>query len=297
MIQQELLLQISKYFSRFSEQVKILNANGEFSINIHAENVLIKILNTIFESDFKNVNYSEGKNYDSIDLRDEYSKYSIQITATSSIKKIKDTLNTYIENQHYKKYEKLYILMLTGRQEKYRQESINKVTNDLYFFNQGTDVIDFTSLYLKLNEHNDLAKILVVKELLESQFSDSIEKSQLIEIKSYQDLCKTINPYLMKNGSTFKMFGPNSSSDSKEELRWDLSLWYKSRREIILPNNKLVQSLIEKNKNLLPSEHLLVFEKYIAHCYAFEKHCADSNFDYRQFLFPKEIVEVIKDGL
>lgn len=44
-MQFELLHNISKYLSRFSEQVKILNSNSEFSINIHAENALIFIFN------------------------------------------------------------------------------------------------------------------------------------------------------------------------------------------------------------------------------------------------------------
>ena len=87
MKQLELLHLISKYLSRFTEQVKILNKNGEFSINIHAENVLIKALNIIYNSDFENMNYVEGKNYNTIDLRDKSNQMSIQITATSSIKK------------------------------------------------------------------------------------------------------------------------------------------------------------------------------------------------------------------
>ena len=41
MNRQETLFRISQLLSRFTEQVKILNSNGEFSINIHAENILI----------------------------------------------------------------------------------------------------------------------------------------------------------------------------------------------------------------------------------------------------------------
>ena len=190
--------QISKYFSRFSEQVKILNANGEFSINIHAENILIKILNIIYNSDFENVNYSEGKNYNSIDLRDRKDNICIQITATANIKKIKDTLGTYIEYGHEKKYKKLLILILTGRQEKYSQEAIDKIVGEDLNFETGTDIIDFATLYLKLNELNDLAKILSVKELLESQFSDVLQNAENDEIDTFQNLCKAIKPYIQK---------------------------------------------------------------------------------------------------
>jgi predicted metal-dependent hydrolase len=100
MNQQDNLSLISKYLSRFKEQVKILNKNGEFSINIHAENILIKILNILFDASFENVNYIDGKNYDSIDLQDKSKKIGIQITATSTISKVKDTLKTYIKNKN-----------------------------------------------------------------------------------------------------------------------------------------------------------------------------------------------------
>ena len=59
MNRQETLFRISQLLARFTEQVKILNSNGEFSINIHAENILINILNTIYACNLKNVNYEE----------------------------------------------------------------------------------------------------------------------------------------------------------------------------------------------------------------------------------------------
>ena len=65
MNQQKLLFRISQLLSRFTEQVKILNSNGEFSINIHAENILINILNIIYDCNLKNINYEEGKTYQS----------------------------------------------------------------------------------------------------------------------------------------------------------------------------------------------------------------------------------------
>ena len=71
MEQQKLLFRISQLLSRFSEQVRILNSNAEFSINIHAENILIDVLNVIFDCELENVNYEENKTYPSIDLRDK----------------------------------------------------------------------------------------------------------------------------------------------------------------------------------------------------------------------------------
>lgn len=117
MKQHELLLSVTKYLSRFKEQVKILNANGEFSINIHAENVLISILNILYDCLLENVNYIEGKNYNSIDLRDVNKKIAIQVTSTSDIEKIKHTLSQFFKYKHPENYETLFVLILTDRQK------------------------------------------------------------------------------------------------------------------------------------------------------------------------------------
>jgi len=69
MNQEYKLYRIAQLLSRFREQVKILNSNGEFSINIHSENILIHILNVIYNCNLKNVNYEERKTYPSIDLK------------------------------------------------------------------------------------------------------------------------------------------------------------------------------------------------------------------------------------
>jgi len=293
MRQQEVLQAIAKYFSRFKEQVNILNANGEFAINIHAENVLIKILNIVFECNLENVNYVEGKNYDSIDLRDTNKGLSIQVTSTSNIKKIKDTLKGYTENEHYNVYSILKVLVLTGRQERYSQDSLDKIIEGKYSFKGSVDIIDFTTLYVLLNKQNDLSKMLAVKELLEAQFSDILEAGKYNDIQLFKDLCKAIKPYFEENGRIFKKFGPNSGADVKEPLRWNLTLWYKARREKLLPNNKIVSTLINEYVSLIPEEHKELFDEFQSHAYAFEKHCEDAGFDYTMYQFPKRIVDVI----
>lgn len=297
MNQQELLLLISKYFSRFKEQVKILNSNSEFSINIHAENVLINILNVIYGCDFENVNYSENKNYDSIDLRDKSNKMSVQVTATSGITKIKNTLEKYIENKHHEVYDEIKVLVLTGRQKKYSQDSLDAIIQDDITFKENTDIIDFSTLYVELNKQNDLSKILAVKELLEQQFSDTQTNSSIQKLDSFKELCKAIKPYLDENNNIFVNFGPNSGAKSNGPVRWDLTLWYKARREKILPNNKVISELLKINKDLIPSESSETVAKFQNHVFAFEKHCEDALFDYSQYLFPQEFPKLIMNGL
>lgn len=293
MQQHELLLSVSKYLSRFKEQIKILNANGEFSINIHAENVLISILNIIYNCNLKNTNYTEGKNYNSIDLKDEDKKISIQITSTSNIEKIKHTLRQFIKYKHLEKYEKLVILILTDRQQSYSQKSLDQIIQGKINFEQGKDIIDLTSIYVKLSAINDLKKTLVVNELLASQFRDIKDNdSKNITFSTFEKLKDFLKPLFIENGQIFKDFGPNSGAKSTEPLRWDLTLWYKARREKLVPNNSIIANIIKLNTHLISKENEDIFNDLLSHIYAFEKHCEDANFDYSSYLFPNKILKI-----
>lgn len=134
MNQQQSLYRISQLLSRFTEQVDILNSNGEFSINVHAENMLIGILNVIFDCELENVNYQGSRTYPSIDLRDIRKRIAIQVTASSHLEKIKHTLSEFIANDLYKEYDTLYIYVITKKQKTYKQSSINDVVEGKYSF-------------------------------------------------------------------------------------------------------------------------------------------------------------------
>lgn len=171
MRQQELLYRISQLLSRFTEQVRILNSNGEFSINIHAENILIKVFNVIFDCNLKNVNYEENKIYPSIDLRDRSKRIAIQVTSIGNIEKIKHTLSGFVENGLYKDFDILYIYIITEKQKTYKQSSIDDIIGKKFVFSSDF-IIDKTDLYIKLNAINDIQIIESVYQLLENQFAD-----------------------------------------------------------------------------------------------------------------------------
>jgi len=207
MNRQETLFRISQLLSRFTEQVKILNSNGEFSINIHAENILIKILNTIYACNLKNVNYEENKIYPSIDLRDYDKRIAIQVTSTSSLDKIKHTLACFISNELYKDFDTLYICIITEKQKKYKQSYIDEIIEGKIKFTTEY-IIDKTDLYKILNAQNDDQNIINVCKLLETQFADN--KNEFDKWKLY---CKGLYEYdqYIKNLYTYfdiKGFSP-----------------------------------------------------------------------------------------
>lgn len=186
---------ISQLLSRFKEQVKILNSNGEFSINIHAENVLISVLNIIYDCDLKNLNYEVGKTYPSIDLRDTQNKIAIQVTSTAKFKKVKDTLELFIKNEFFNEFDKLYIFIITEKQQKYDQQKIDVILNGKFIF-KVDDIIDNTDIYKELNSQNNFVKITAIWEILEEQFTDNntkIESNNSLEtIKSQQTTIESL---------------------------------------------------------------------------------------------------------
>lgn len=189
MNQQKLLFRISQLLSRFTEQVKILNSNGEFSINIHTENILINILNIIYDCNLKNINYEEGKTYPSIDLRDYDKRLAIQVTSTSNLDKIKNTLSGFISNNLYKKFDTLYVYIITEKQKKYKQNSIDEIIENKIRFTTEC-IIDKTDLYKILNAQNDIQKITNVCKLLETQFADNKK-----EFDKWDLYCKGLYEY------------------------------------------------------------------------------------------------------
>ncbi|MCT3833945.1 SMEK domain-containing protein [Elizabethkingia anophelis] len=174
MNQGDKLGRISQLLTRFKEQVEILNSNGEFSINIHAENILIKVLNEIYDCNLENVNYVKAKNYPSIDLRDESKRIAVQVTSKGNLDKIKNTLSKFIENDLHLKFDKVFVFVITDKQNKYDLTKIDELLQGKIKF-EKSDILDRKDLYLELNKQNNLEKINIVCKLLEEQFADNKE--------------------------------------------------------------------------------------------------------------------------
>lgn len=189
MNQQSMLFRISQLLSRFTEQIEILNSNSEFSINIHAENILIKILNLIYNCNFKNVNYEENKIYPSIDLRDYENRIAIQITSTATLDKVKHTLYEFVKNDLYNDFDNLYIYIITKKQKTYTQSKIDEVLEGKFDF-PSKNIIDKTDIYKELNAQNNSEKINRVCELLEEQFTD-----KKTELNKWDIYCKGLFDY------------------------------------------------------------------------------------------------------
>jgi NACHT domain/Pentapeptide repeats (9 copies) len=186
MNQFDLLQNISKYLARFSEQVQITNAAGTFHLNIHAENLLVGLLNATYDLDLVNVNHVKNGNYPGIDLLDEKNGVAFQVTSMPDMEKIKKTIAGYFANRTYEKAPILKMYMLTRKisnsqavidklivaeKKKLLTAGVIKHIDDVKIdFSVKRDILDKDSLFADLNASNHLLKIKKVEKLLEQQF-------------------------------------------------------------------------------------------------------------------------------
>jgi hypothetical protein len=104
---------IATYAARFVVEVEGFNAIGNYHINIHAESFLVPVLNEVLGLQLENLNATQQKNFPAIDLADFKNRVAIQVTSTSSLEKIKSTLETFGRHNLDQQFDVLYIYIIT----------------------------------------------------------------------------------------------------------------------------------------------------------------------------------------
>lgn len=192
MKKEEYLKDIANSLALLSKRIEILNSINFYDVNIVAEDFYAEFLNLIFGYELKNLNVVE-KNAKAIDLCDEKNKISIQVTSDNSSEKIKETIKKFIEENHYLKYNRLIVLILT-KKKKYRTKFNTENTFD---FNVEKDVMDYNDLIKSIRD-KDTNKLHEIKEFLFLQFDEKIseiKKTQASEVDTIIDLIE----YITKN--------------------------------------------------------------------------------------------------
>lgn len=75
---------------------------------------------------------------------------------------------------------------------------------------------------------------------------------------------EAIEPALIENWAIFKNFDPNNSyrTDPESELA---NVWQRKMRAIILPNNRKILTLLDRNRRLLTSDEIQILEEFRHH--------------------------------
>lgn len=207
MNQQTSLNRISELFSRFSTEVDIQNSSGEYSINNHAEYVLLPLLKVVFDCpNLKRL----GDTFPGLDLGDEVKGIAFQVTSTNTLQKVQYTLKQFFDKKLYKKYKKIYVYILVESKENINQTKVNKEIEflkkhskasereeniDKINFSIEVNIINNKSVYSKIKEINDYNLIEKVLKILESQFSD-LKKSDFVnEDEFYNKYKKSVETH------------------------------------------------------------------------------------------------------
>lgn len=172
MKRQECIDKITVAAGRFVEEVKGFNTNGLYNINVHAENFLIPVFNSVFQLQLENLNHTEKKNFPAIDLLDKKNRAAFQITSTSDFSKIKTTLETFAEHRLQDKIDTLYIYILTGKQSKYSDEKLKDLIPDGFVFNTQKHVLDKDNLLERINAISSTPVIEQLAKIFQQEFSD-----------------------------------------------------------------------------------------------------------------------------
>lgn len=143
------MIQSGQYLNYIIEHLNIIryeliskNKLNLTSENIYLENFLMELLNLVYNYNLENLNQLK-KNFPGVDLGDESKKIGIQITSTSTSKKINETLSKFINNKLYLQFNSLKVFILTQKQKSY---SIF-YDNTQFIFDKNRDIMDFDDLY------------------------------------------------------------------------------------------------------------------------------------------------------
>jgi hypothetical protein len=218
----KLLVSIRDYLTRFQLQVKIASANSEYDINQHAENIIIPIFNIVFEAKFKNVNDTDKKHFESLDLiDDEVTQTGIQVTSTRSLEKIKSTLSQFIKSGLQKRVKRVYVYILTEKQNSYSQEAIDVIVKGRFKFDSASNILDATDLYALIKSLNDVRLFQRINELLEVQFSD-LKIAGDFNYTNYETFRTSYKEKCINNFSRLNFFGLSVSRRPREVELYEL---------------------------------------------------------------------------
>lgn len=170
MRKKEKIDKIAELFARFRAEVQNLNSLNLYDINIHAENVIIPILNLVYGVNLININNKE-KNSSAIDLIDIENRIAVQVTSTATGEKVKHTIDEFIKGKRAEDFDTLLIYIITEKQKKY-SDNIFVLAHDNELDFSEKQILDYSDILKELNSWINISKIDQLLELLKKEFCD-----------------------------------------------------------------------------------------------------------------------------
>lgn len=171
----------------FLEKEIALKASSNLNdLPVIAEDFIKGLFNIVFDLNLENLN-SSNFNYPGIDLGDKKNKVAVQVTCTTSTKKIQDTIDSFIKYELHKNYNCLYIFTLKSKCKNYSKLN----TSEYFLFDPQKHILDFTTLYKfkilnlptkKLKEISDFCNQEI--QYLSESGLDELRKQKLTQIEN-----------------------------------------------------------------------------------------------------------------
>ncbi len=160
--------QIKRALGGLSFEVSMSTSLNQLSINVHAEQFFVELLNDLFNYNLVNTNFEE-QNATSIDLLDKDNRVAIQVTSDSSLNKVRQTLSKFCEKKLDEKVDRLIILNLIKKTN--HKETIIGETD--FKINLKEDVWDYTDLISEIN-NLEIDKLIKINELIDKHLNPTI---------------------------------------------------------------------------------------------------------------------------
>jgi hypothetical protein len=180
-----LAIKIRYKLSHLTSYIEISGLSNLYDTHIISEYFFKDFLNLLYGYSLEDINTSQ-KNNIATDLIDNYNKVSIQVTAETSLEKVKDTILKFERERLYEKFSKLILLILVNKKIKHTSSII---TNGKYKF-ERLDISDITNYILQtdINKQEKIVNFLEKELILDNKdqiFSQEmdilIELLQLID--------------------------------------------------------------------------------------------------------------------
>lgn len=235
----QIINSIAQSLSRFKSEVEILNSSSLYDINLHSENVLIPLLNELFQLTLENANKTK-KNYPGIDLIDVENRVAFQITSSNDNTKIKHTLKKVIEYNIYNDVDFVYVYILTEKKKSYNKESYTEILEDKIDFDPDKHIIDYSNVMNMLDSIIQATRINTIADLLAEQFTDEKIDSRKKIAENVEEIVKEdIYPNLIKIATPPKIFIAELNIERQQIINKSWETDYKlkksaSQRKVIM---------------------------------------------------------------
>ncbi|MCC7256728.1 MAG: SMEK domain-containing protein [Dokdonella sp.] len=146
MKQLELHNRLREQLAKVAYEVEAAVAAQHLDIAQISENLVLGLLKAVLGlRHLRNLNAEERTNFPGVDLIDETARVGVQVTASTTIDKVKSTLLTCEKHGVSRRMDRLIIYVLTKRQDSYSQAAVDRVGASIRFRTKD-DILDFRDL-------------------------------------------------------------------------------------------------------------------------------------------------------